>query len=531
MLETHKSTSAVKTTFTVEEVAQHNKPGDLWIIIDAKVYDVSKFVNLHPGGAGVLLAKNVAGKDATEAFFGLHRHEVLLKPQYARLQIGTVHGQEEIIKPLAPGQPSPVPYAEPAWLNPGFHSPYYNDKHRDFQRAVRKFFEEVVYPDAVRHEEDGKRISQEVVDKLCEMNIPAMRIGPGKHLKGRTLMGGIITPEEFDHFHELIINFEVGRLGTRGYVDGLLAGEVIGLPPVLNFGSPELQAKVVPEVLSGKKFICLAISEAFAGSDVGGLQTYAERDGDEWVITGTKKWITNGTFADYFTVACRSDHGTPPDTQNGYVVILVPRQDAISTKSIKTAYSSTAGTSYVTFDGARAPVANTLGKVGNGMQVVLSNFNHERWMIVCTSLSAQRRIVEECLKWTTQRVAFGKPLHAQPVVRARLANMIARVEAGQNWLEFVTYQMNNMSYQEQSDKIAGTIGLLKQYITRTGRETAEDATLLFGGRGITASGMGKLIENYHRTSPYDAILGGSEDVLGDLGVRQAIKKMPKDIRL
>ncbi|KAJ2990884.1 hypothetical protein NUW54_g8346 [Trametes sanguinea] len=109
--------------------------------------------------------------------------------------------------------------------------------------------------------------------------------------------------------------------------------------------------------------------------------------------------------------------------------------------------------------------------------------------------------------------------------------MIARVEAGQNWLEFVTHQMNNMSYDEQSDKIAGTIGLLKQYITRTGRETAEDATLLFGGRGITASGMGKLIENYHRTSPYDAILGGSEDVLGDLGVRQAIKKMPKDTRL
>ncbi|KAI9063490.1 acyl-CoA dehydrogenase NM domain-like protein [Trametes sanguinea] len=477
MLETNKfSSPAAKTSFTVEEVAQHNKPGDLWIIIDAKVYDISRFVNLHPGGAGVLLAKNVAGKDATQAFFGLHRHEVLLKPQYARLQIGTVQGQEEVVKPLAPGQPSPVPYAEPAWLMPGFHSPYYNDKHREFQRAVRKFFEEVVYPDAVRHEDDGKRISQDVVDKLCEMNIPAMRIGPGRHLKGRTLMGGIVTPEEFDHFHELIINFEIGRLGTRGYVDGLLAGEVIGLPPVLNFGSPELQAKVVPEVLDGKKFICLAISEAFAGSDVGGLQTYAERDGDEWVITGTKK-------------------------------------------------------SYVTFDGARAPVANTLGQVGRGMQVVLSNFNHERWMIVCTSLSAQRRIVEECLKWTTQRIAFGKPLHAQPVVRARLANMIARVEAGQNWLEFVTHQMNNMSYDEQSDKIAGTIGLLKQYITRTGRETAEDATLLFGGRGITASGMGKLIENYHRTSPYDAILGGSEDVLGDLGVRQAIKKMPKDTRL
>lgn len=90
----------------------------------------------------------------------------------------------------------------------------------------------------------------------------------------------------------MIINFELARCGARGYIDGLLAGGVIGLPPVLNFGSPELQAKIVPEVLSGKKFICLAISEAFAGSDVSGMQTTAVQEGDEWVITGTKKCVT-----------------------------------------------------------------------------------------------------------------------------------------------------------------------------------------------------------------------------------------------
>ena len=75
-------------------------------------------------------------------------------------------------------------------------------------------------------------------------------------------------------------------------MDGILAGGVIGLPPVLNFGSPELQARVVPDVLSGRKFICLAISEAFAGSDVGGMETTAIKDGDEWVISGTKKYKT-----------------------------------------------------------------------------------------------------------------------------------------------------------------------------------------------------------------------------------------------
>jgi len=91
---------------------------------------------------------------------------------------------------------------------------------------------------------------------------------------------------------QLILNLELARCGCRGYVDGFLAGGIIGLPPVLNFGSDEIKAQVVPEVLAGKKFICLAISEAFAGSDVGGLQTTAVRDGDYWVISGTKKYAS-----------------------------------------------------------------------------------------------------------------------------------------------------------------------------------------------------------------------------------------------
>jgi len=175
------------------------------------------------------------------------------------------------------------------------------------------------------------------------------------------------------------------------------------------------------------------------------------------VISGTKKWITNGTFADYFTVACK--------TEGGYTVVLVPRGENLETKAIKTTYSPTAGTAFITFDKVRVPISNTLGKVGKGMQVILSNFNHERWMIASCALGMQRLVVEECLKWSNQRVAFGKPLHAQAVVRAKLAGMVSRVESSQNWLESVTYQMNNMSYDEQSDKLAGTIGLLKQYIT------------------------------------------------------------------
>jgi hypothetical protein len=114
----------------------------------------------------VLLHRSVAGKDATEAFFGLHRQEVLLRSQYARLQIGTLDGETSLVTTPVPGELSAVPYAEPSWLAQGYHSPYYKESHRKFQAALRKFMEEIVEPDAIKHEEDGKRISQDVVDKL-----------------------------------------------------------------------------------------------------------------------------------------------------------------------------------------------------------------------------------------------------------------------------------------------------------------------------------------------------------------------------
>ncbi|KAF8623634.1 hypothetical protein AX17_007334 [Amanita inopinata Kibby_2008] len=511
--------------FTRDEVAKHNKDGDLWIIIDAKVYDISKFKNLHPGGASVFFDEDIAGQDATEAFYGLHRHEVIEKPQYKRLQIGIIEGEKSVIHGRIVGELSKVPYAEPSWLSDGYHSPYYTENHRRFQKHVRKFIDEVVLPDALAREQDGKPPSKSVLEAMAQVNLHAMRMGPGKHLKGRVLMNGIVKPEEFDYFHELIVTQEFARCGCRGYGDGLMAGSVIGLPPVLNFGSEELKAKVLPDVLSGQKLICLAISEAFAGSDVAGLKTTAKKteDGKHWIINGTKKWITNGTFAHYFTVGCKTD--------GGFTVILVERAEGLETKSIKTSYSPTAGTAFVTFDNVKVPVENTLGPEGGGIFVILSNFNHERWVMCCSASRSQRFIVEECLKWVSQRKAFGKPLHSQAVIRSKLAAMISRVESVQNWLENVTYQMNNMNYKQQASKLAGPIGLLKMHATRSAQLTAADAVQIFGGRGITKTGMGAFIEHYHRTVTFDSVLGGAEDVLGDLGVRQAIRSMPKTVRL
>jgi len=109
--------------------------------------------------------------------------------------------------------------------------------------------------------------------------------------------------------------------------------------------------------------------------------------------------------------------------------------------------------------------------------------------------------------------------------------MIALVESHQSWLETITYQMCHMPYKQQAMNLAGPIGLLKMSATRASHEIADEAVQIWGGRGLTQTGMGRHIEMFNRTYKYDAILGGAEEVLGDLGVRQAMRNLPKEVRL
>ncbi|EAW06765.1 acyl-CoA dehydrogenase family protein [Aspergillus clavatus NRRL 1] len=506
-------------TFTRAEVAQHNTEDSLWCIIDHRVYDLTDFIDAHPGGSVVLA--QVAGQDATTDFYNLHRQEVLEKYR-DQLCIGTIKGEKpEVITP-EPGALSPVPYAEPLWLRPEFKSPYYKESHRRLQRAMREFTDRHVTPEAQEKERDGTYISQGLIDKMAEEGVLAMRLGPGKHLHGLKLVGGVVDGKEFDYLHDMIVAQEMVRSNARGFQDGNMAGMVISLTAVQQWlRNAPLREKVTEEVLSGRKKMCLAITEAFAGSDVAGLKTTATKtpDGKHYIVNGTKKWITNGMFADYFVTGCR--------TEKGFTVLLIPRGDGVETKQIKTSYSTAAATAFVQFENVKVPVENLLGEEHKGFIVIMSNFNHERFTMVCAVIRMCMTVTEECMKWCNQRIVFGKKLIEQPVMRQKLARMISLCESNQAWLESIAYQMCNMTYAEQAAHLGGPIGLLKSHATRSAQEIADYATNIFGGRGLTQTGMGKVIEMFHRTYKFDAILGGTEEILADLGVRQAFKKFPK----
>jgi alkylation response protein AidB-like acyl-CoA dehydrogenase len=124
-----------------------------------------------------------------------------------------------------------------------------------------------------------------------------------------------------------------------------------------------------------------------------------------------RKWITNGMFADYFVTGCK--------TEKGFSVLLIPRGEGVETKQIKTSYSTAAATAFVQFENVKVPVGNLLGEEHKGFIVIMSNFNHERFMMVAAVVRMSMTIVEECLKWCNQRIVFDKKLIEQPTIRQK----------------------------------------------------------------------------------------------------------------
>lgn len=520
--------------FTLAEVAKHNLETDAWVAIDGDVYDVTKFIKFHPGGAQ-LLAEH-AGTDCTEAFFDMHRTEVLFRYQHFKIgRLSSVPAdQPRAVSQMTPGALSKVPHGEHPYLQ-GWLSPMLTSEHVKFRVAVRKWYDENVRPVAVKMAQQDKTPSLELFQSMGQAGILAAALAPSAALVAAAKDAGIPCPggipwEKFDMFMEAILHEENGNGGVPGFQDGLHAGFCIAAPTLLNYGSPKMKKEILPDILRGNKRICLAITEPFVGSDVAGLKCRAVKsaDGKHYIVSGVKKWISGGLDSDYFVTAVRT--GTQPGAA-GVSLLLIERSEGLSTKIIKTSYAASAGTAYVTMENVKVPVENLLGKENHGFAMIMQNFNHERWMIVVGNLSACRMILQECILWANQRKVFGKPLITQPVIQGKIAEMAAQVEALTAWLDTVTYQMQNMPYKEQNDKLAGPIALLKYYSTRVSLMVNDHSAQIFGGRAITRDGMGQRVERFGRAVKYTAIYGGSEEIMQSLAVKQMLKRLPPRSRL
>jgi len=500
--------------YTLSEIESHNCKEDCWLIIDDKVYDVTDFIKLHPGGVQTLVQNG--GKDATSLFYSLHRSEILKK--YNKYCIGSVAN----VPPPTTKLISDIPFSELMHWQ-GFHSPYFTSHHKDFQKKLRIWLQDNVQEIAEAHERSGKRPKKAMHRLFGQAGLRAITSGCIKFIPKAQCLG--FPGKELDHFHEQIVIQEYSRMDAYGFLDGCSsAGSNIGLPPVLLNGKRHHIEEIVRPVLLGENNICLAISEPYAGSDVAGLQTTAVKSecGQFYIVNGIKKWITCAMQSDWFTTAVRT--GGPG--AKGISVLCIPRVEGVKTRPIDIAtYSHSSGTALIEFDNVKVPAKYLIGKENQGFKVIMSNFNHERWILAAGGVSMGHRCVQECLRWAKLRKAFGKSLSDQPVIRYKLGMMICRVQASQAYLDQITYQMDKMSVVEQFKYLGPSSAFLKVQVTDMIEAVTSDACQVFGGRSITRSGMGKAIQRARAVVKGVSITGGSMEVMADLGARMVFKKI------
>ncbi|VUC32641.1 unnamed protein product [Clonostachys rosea] len=416
-----------------------------------------------------------------------------------------------------------VPYADPLWVSRG-QSPYYQDKHVALRKKVRAFVDEHILPYCEEWEKSGS-IPQEVITKFAQSGLMAASIFPLpiEYLDGIQLPGGI-SPSEWDEFCDLVVMDEIARCGYLGVIFGLACGNIIGLPPVIRFGTAEQKQKFIPDVVKGKTRFCLAVTEPDAGSDVAGITTTATRQGNKYVINGAKKWITNAIWADYCTAAVRT--GGPG--QKGISAIVIPLTlPGVTRKRIYNSGVSSSGSTYIEFDNVEVPIENLIGEENQGFRIIMSNFNHERAWLSCMALRLARVCLEDSYIYASRRETFGKKLLSNQIIRAKLATAGRELEAGQAYLEQLVYMLAQ-SLRTTGVEPVGIGGLLassKVLSCRVLEQAVREAQQIMGGVGYSRGGRGGRVEQISRDVRVMVVGGGSEEILTELSLNQEMKAL------
>jgi acyl-CoA dehydrogenase len=313
---------------------------------------------------------------------------------------------------------------------------------------------------------------------------------------------------ETDSWHNWIINEELSRVGVGGLSASLMV-HGIGLPPVINWGTEEMKAEIAPPVLRGESWISLGITEPGGGSDVASLKTTAVRDGDHYIVNGSKTYITGGMRANYVSTAVR----TGGEGATGVSMLLIPTDtEGFSRTPLDKKmgwWASDTATLY--FDNVRVPVSNLIGQENQGFKVIMTNFNSERMGMAASMEAFGRVCMEEAVAWATERQTFGKRLADHQVIRHKIAMMKQKLNATQAYIR--------MCYEaiEADEPNAGDIALLKVQASEVMEFCAREAMQILGGIGYM---RGNRVERIYREVRVNAIGGGSEEIMRDLASRQ-----------
>ena len=273
---------------------------------------------------------------------------------------------------------------------------------------------------------------------------------------------------------------------------------------IFNAGNDAQKEKYLPRVISGETITAVGVTEPDAGSDVKGIRTTARRDGDDYILNGSKTFITNGVLGDVFCIAAKTDtKGSPSQSVTMFIVEKGTPGFTVS-RSLKKHGWNSSDTAELSLVDVRIPAENVLGQEGRGFYEIMKNFQNERLVLGAMAMGEAQAAIELTVQYVKDRKAFGAPLWDKQVIRNRLAEMSTKVEAGRQML------YSTAARAAQDEQLVREVSMLKAYCGELVNEVMYVCVQFHGGTGFM---HGTAIERMSRDARVQAIGGGATEVM------------------
>ncbi len=336
-------------------------------------------------------------------------------------------------------------------------------EHEELRRSLRRFVERELAPHAEEWEE-AEFFPNDVFRRMGELGFL-----------------GLSMPEEYggsggDYLYNVVRAEEMGGCRSGGLAMGLAVHTDMVMPPLLKFGTEEQKQKYLVPSIKGELISCLGITEPGAGSDVQGIRTMARREGDEFVINGSKIYITNGVRSDYILLVTRTDTARNPKSVTLFLVDKNLPGFTVSRKLKKLGMHSS-DTAELAFDNVRVPASAMLGEEGKGFYHIMWELQVERLYAAISGVAGAQRSFELGYKYAKERVAFGQTLSQFQVIRHKFADMATRIEAGRQLTYSCVRKYLDGEYPVKE------ITMAKLYVAQLSHWVADEALQIHGGAG------------------------------------------------
>ncbi len=341
--------------------------------------------------------------------------------------------------------------------------PPYTEQHELFRASVREFAQREIKPYADEWDQ-AQGFPRELFRKAGEKGYFGIRFDPA--------LGG----SALDYWYTGILIEELMRGRSVGVVVGLMVQCEIATSVIGAFGSDALKQEYLVPAIRGERIAALGITEPDAGSNVAGLRTSAHRDGDDYVINGSKIFITNGTIADFVTLAVRTGEAGP----KGVSIVLVPTDTPGFRvgRKLRKVMAHASDTAELFFEDCRVPVSNRVGEEGQGFYAIMKLFQGERLVLSYIANSYMREILDATLEYAGEREVFGQHINQLPVWRHRLVDMMTGLEAS----KLLTYYATDLMCR--ADPAAEEyVSMAKLHAGELYKRLAAECDQVFGGYG------------------------------------------------